>query len=73
MKSICGCPTATCDPKPTFAQSASQMAAIPKAVIQKSCDNRQASTLSCRSPLLASSRSGTRKRTLDAGPETGKN
>jgi hypothetical protein len=31
------------------------------------------STLSCRSPLLASSRSGTRKRTLDAGPETGKN
>jgi hypothetical protein len=35
MKSIRGCPMATCDPKPTFAQSASQMAAIPKAVIAR--------------------------------------
>jgi len=35
MKFTRGCSTATCDPKPTFAQSASQMAAIPKAVIAR--------------------------------------
>jgi len=35
MKSVRDRPTATSDPKPTFAQSASQMAAIPKAVIAR--------------------------------------
>ena len=35
IKSVRGRPTATSDPKPTFAQSASQMAAIPKAVIAR--------------------------------------